>query len=131
MGYSCRLYIKTIPNLLEVDSKLFFKKMSILQVAMFQNVLMDLKILREKKISLFFSMSFEIFVSFQKKLNICVFPISYKCEYVLFHLNMCCIWICWDYFKRLSLFFLEIKLISKKYFSLIYLIQGVNPHLLN
>jgi hypothetical protein len=64
MGYSCRLYKKTIPNLLEVDSKLFFKKMSILQVAMFQNVLMDLKILKENQISLFFSMSFGIFCPF-------------------------------------------------------------------
>jgi hypothetical protein len=64
---------------------------------MFQNVLVDPKILKEKQISLFFSMSFGIFMSFQKKnLNFCVFPISYtslhvisyKCKYVLFHLNM-------------------------------------------
>jgi hypothetical protein len=25
---------------------------------------------------------------FPKKINLCVFPISYKCKYVLFHLNM-------------------------------------------
>jgi hypothetical protein len=64
---------------------------------MFQNVLMDLKISKDKQISLFFSMSFGIFVSFQKKNWILMsFPIpytffhviSYKCKYVLFHLNM-------------------------------------------
>jgi len=49
-------------NLLKVDSK---PNLNILQVAMFQNVLMDLKILKEKQISLFLSMSFGIFVFFQ------------------------------------------------------------------
>ncbi len=62
---------------------------------------MDPKISKNKNKSLslsFFSMSFEIFgfFLFFKKLNLCVFPISYtclhvvsyKCKYVLFHLNM-------------------------------------------
>ncbi len=49
-------------NLLKVNSKL---NLTILQVAMFQNVLMDPKILKEKQISLFLSMSFGIFVFFQ------------------------------------------------------------------
>jgi hypothetical protein len=40
-----------------------------LQVVMFQNVLVDLKISKKKQISLFFSMSFGIFVSFQKKIE--------------------------------------------------------------
>jgi hypothetical protein len=56
-----------------------------------------LKHQKKKQISLFFSMSFEIFVSFDFfNLNFCVFSISYtclhvisyKCKYVLFHLNM-------------------------------------------
>ncbi len=64
---------------------------------MFQNVLIDPKLSKEKQISIFFSMSFGIFVSFQKKkLSLCVFSISYtclyvisyKCKYVLLHLNM-------------------------------------------
>ncbi len=53
-----------IANLLEVNSKPFFFKINILQVVMFQNVLMDIKISKEKQI-FFFSMSFGIFVSFQ------------------------------------------------------------------
>jgi hypothetical protein len=77
---------------------------------MFQNVLMDLY---------FFSMFFGIYVSFQKKLNICVFPISYKClhvisckcKYVLFHLNMLRL------FQEINiLFFFEIKLVFNKNF---------------
>jgi hypothetical protein len=44
---------------------------------MFQYVLMNPKILKEKQFLKLFSMLFEIFVSFQKKkLNLCVFPIS-------------------------------------------------------
>jgi hypothetical protein len=54
-----------IANLLEVDSKPEFLKINILQVIMFQNVLMDPKISKEKQISLIFSMSFGIFVSFK------------------------------------------------------------------
>jgi hypothetical protein len=77
-------------NLIEVNFKVEFFKINILSGVMFQNVLMDPKMSNEKQISLFLSMSFGIFVSFQKKLNLCVFPISYKCEYVLFHLNMFC-----------------------------------------
>jgi hypothetical protein len=56
-----------IANLLKVNSKPIFLKINILQVVMFQNVIMDPKILKEKKISLFFSMSFGIFVSLKKK----------------------------------------------------------------
>jgi hypothetical protein len=41
---------------------------------MFQDVKMDFKILKEKQIFLFFSMSFGIFVSFQKILNVFCFP---------------------------------------------------------
>jgi radical SAM superfamily enzyme with C-terminal helix-hairpin-helix motif len=37
-----------IANLLEVDSKLEIRKINILQVVMFQNVLMDHKIWKEK-----------------------------------------------------------------------------------
>jgi hypothetical protein len=58
-----------IANLLKADSKPEFKgkkKKNILQVVVFQNVLMDPKVLKEKQISLFFSMSFEVFVPFQK-----------------------------------------------------------------
>ncbi len=63
---------------------------------MFENVLMDLKILKEKQISLFFQCVLESLCLFKKKLNLCVLPISYtclhvisyKCEYMLFHLNM-------------------------------------------
>jgi hypothetical protein len=73
-----------IVSLLEVSFKLEFLKINILQVVMFQNVFMDPKILKEKQIILFFSMSFGIFVSFQNKfLNLCFFPISYKCKYVI------------------------------------------------
>jgi hypothetical protein len=55
-----------------------FKKKNILQVIMFQDVIMDFKISKEKKISLFFSMSFGslcplknnwMFSTFQKKGN--------------------------------------------------------------
>jgi len=76
---------------------------------MFQNVLMDPKISKEKEISLFFSMFFGIFVSFQKKkieylcLSIsctCLHVISYKCSYVLFHLNMLRL------FQEINIFFL-------------------------
>jgi hypothetical protein len=45
---------------------------------MFQNVIMDSKISKDKQISLLFSMSFGVFVSFQKTNWIFVFPISYK-----------------------------------------------------
>ncbi len=75
---------------------------------MFQNVLMNPKISKEKQISLFFSMSFGIFVFFQKQiLNFCVFPIpytclhviSYKCKYVLFQMNMLRL------FQKIKIFF--------------------------
>ncbi len=100
MGYSRRLYKKTIPNY-KFSKGLFQtrikKKKNILQVVMFQNVLMDPKISKEKQISLFFSMFFGFFMSFQKKLNFCV-PIIFECKYVLFHLNMLIL------FKRLTCF---------------------------
>jgi hypothetical protein len=50
MGYNHSLYKKKfqIANLLKVDSKSEFLKINILQVVMFQNVLMDPKILKEK-----------------------------------------------------------------------------------
>ncbi len=71
-------------NLLEVDSKLkCFIKINILQVVMFQNVLMDPKILKEKQISLIFSMSFEIFVSFRK------IKIESLCYFNFIHMFTC------------------------------------------
>jgi hypothetical protein len=82
---------------------------------MFQNVLMDPKILKEKQIFLYFSMSFGIFVSFQFHTNV----------NVLFHLNMLRL------FQEIKKKIFEIKLVSNKNFSLKYLIQGFNPHLLS
>ncbi len=90
MGYNQRLYKKIISNCKFIRSRfqtIFFKNKH-LQVAMFQNVLMDPKILKEKQISLFFQCLLESLCHFPKKINLCVFPISYKCKYVLFHLNM-------------------------------------------
>ncbi len=66
---------------------------------MFQHVLMDPKISKEEQISFFFFQCLlEFLCPFQKikNKNLCVFPnfytclhvISYKCKYVLFHLNM-------------------------------------------
>jgi len=57
----------------------------------------------------------------------CLYVISYKCNYVLFHLNMLRL------FQEINMFFVffEIKLVSNKNFSLKYLIQGFNPHLLS
>jgi len=81
MGYSCKSYEKDNSKLQIyyrlISSRIFFLK-NILQVVMFQNVLMDPKILKEKQIFLYFSMSFGIFVSFQFHTNV----------NVLFHLNM-------------------------------------------
>jgi hypothetical protein len=64
MGYSCSHTKRKFQtaNLLEIDSKL---KIIILQVVMFQNVLMDPKISKEKQIPLFFPTSFVILVFFQ------------------------------------------------------------------
>jgi hypothetical protein len=101
---------------------------------MFQNVLIGPKVLKGKQISLFFSMSFGIFVSFRFFIKIFVFSISYmclhvisyKCKYVLFHLNMLRL------FQDINMFFKnQIKLVFNKNFSLKYLIQGFNPHLLS
>jgi len=50
---------------------------------MFQNVLTDPKILKEKQISLIFSMSFEIFVSFQK------IKIESLCYFNFIHMFAC------------------------------------------
>jgi len=141
LGYSCRSYKRRqfqIANLLEVDFKSKRKKLiNILQVVMFQNVFVDPKISKNKQISFFFlflKISFEIFVSFpkkNKKLNICVFPISYtclhvisyKCKYVLFHLNML------KLFQEINIFFFffDIKLASNKNFSF----KRLNLHLLS
>jgi hypothetical protein len=93
---------------------------------MFQNVFVDPKISKEKQIFFFFSMSFGIFVSFLKKIESLCFPIShtclhaisYKCKYML------------RLFQEINMiFFFETKLVSNKYFSFKYLIQGFNPHL--
>jgi len=51
MGYSRRQFQNA--NLLEVDSGLEFLKINILQIVMFQNVLIDFKLSKEKKIFLF------------------------------------------------------------------------------
>jgi len=100
---------------------------------MFQNVLMDFKILGKKKTRSCFQCFLESQCPFNKiKLNISIFPISYtrlhvisyKCKYVLFHLNMLRL------FQKINIFF-EIKLIFNKNFSFKYLIQGFNLHLLS
>jgi len=91
---------------------------------MFQNVLMDPKILKKKQISLFFSNIFwNLCVLSKKKLNHYVSPISYRYKYVLFHLNMS------KLFQEINIFFSEIKLVFNKKISLKYLIQGFIPHL--
>ncbi len=54
-------------NLLKVDSKPEFLKINILQVVMFQNVLMDLKILKEKQISFFLNFFWEFLCPLKKK----------------------------------------------------------------
>jgi hypothetical protein len=96
---------------------------------------MNPKVSEDKQIFLYVSMFFGTFVSFQKKkLNLCIFPISYpclhvisyKCKYVLFHLNMLRL------FQEINiLFFFDIKLVSNKISSLKHLIQGFNPLLLS
>jgi hypothetical protein len=53
---------------------------------MFQNVLMDLKISKEKQTSLFQCL-LKSLCPFKKNWNLCVFPISYTCKHVLFRLN--------------------------------------------
>jgi hypothetical protein len=69
-------------------------------------------------------MFFEIFLFFQIFFwDLCVFPISYKNKYVLFHLN-----ILLRLFLEINMFFLETKLVFNTIFSLKYLIQGFNPH---
>jgi len=62
---------------------------------MFQNVLMDPMISKEKQISSFFQCLLESLCPFQKKIgivfcvfsmsNTCLHVISYKCKHVLFH----------------------------------------------
>jgi hypothetical protein len=89
MSYSCRLYKNTIPDYAFIRGQIqigMFKK-NILQVVMFQNVLLDFKIIKRQIFIFIFLMSFEIFVSFQISYT-CKHVISYKCKYVLFHLNM-------------------------------------------
>ncbi len=85
-------------NLLEVDSETKILKINILQVAMFQNVLMDPNISKEKQISLFFSMFFGIFVSFQFHAHI----------YMWFHT----IWV---------ISFEYVEIISRDYYVFIFL----------
>jgi hypothetical protein len=93
---------------------------------MFQNVLMDPKILKEKQIYFFFNVFWNLCVFLNFFLNLCVFSISYKCKYVLFHLNMLRL------FQEINMFiFFEIKLVSNKKFFLKHLIQRFNPHLFN
>jgi len=80
MGYSCRLYKKIISNCKFIRGWLqtgIFKKKNILLVVMFQNVLMDFKIL---KIFFFKNVFWNFCVILMFKKNLCVFPISY--EYV-------------------------------------------------
>jgi len=98
---------------------------------------MSLWILRYRKINKSSSFFFNVFWNlcvFSKKINLCVFPISYtclhvisyKCNYVLFHLNMLRL------FKKINIyFFFDIKLVTNKIFFLKYLIQGFNPLLLS
>jgi hypothetical protein len=67
MGYSHRSYKKIISNLLEIDFKLEFLKINISHVVMFQNVLMDSKILEEKQIFFFSQCLLEFFGRFKPK----------------------------------------------------------------
>jgi hypothetical protein len=53
-------------NLLKVDSKPKSLKINILQVVMFQNVLMDLNILKEKQILFFFNVFWNLCVLSKK-----------------------------------------------------------------
>jgi hypothetical protein len=61
MGYSC----KCVWNqpLINLQFGIVFSQINILQVVMFQNLLVDPKISKGKQISLFFSMSSGVFVS--------------------------------------------------------------------
>jgi hypothetical protein len=65
MGYSCRSYKKWIPNCKFIRGwfQTIFLKMNILQVVVFQNVLIDPKILKEKT---------NLFIFFNVFSNICV-----------------------------------------------------------
>jgi hypothetical protein len=87
---------------------------------------MDFMISKKKQISFFFSnVVWNLCVFSKKKKTFCVFSISYKCKYVLFQLNMLRL------FQEINMFFFfEIKIVFNKNFSLKYLIQGFNPHLL-
>jgi len=89
MGYSCRLYKKTISNCKFIRSWFqtgIFKKKKHFTSSNFSNFYMDSKILKISNFSKFFNVCW----------NLCVIPISYtclheisyKCKYVLFHLNM-------------------------------------------
>jgi hypothetical protein len=64
VGHTKRQFQTT--NLLGVDSKLEFLKSKHFTSCNVSKCPLDHKILKEKQISLFFSMSFGIFVSFQK-----------------------------------------------------------------
>lgn len=89
---------------------------------MFQNVLM---IQRETNFILFFNVFWNLCILSKNKFE-CLRVISYKWKYVLFDLDML------KLFQKIDiLFYFEIKLIFNKNFSLKYLIQGCNPHLLS
>jgi hypothetical protein len=69
MGYSRRSYKNIISNCKFIRSQFqigIFEKINVLQVVMFQNVLIDPKILKEKQISLFFPCLLEFLYPFKK-----------------------------------------------------------------
>jgi hypothetical protein len=117
-----------IANLLRAIPNQFCFKIKTLQIVMFLNVFMNFKISKEKTKS---ACLLESLCLFKKKFEaLClsnfIHIISYKCKYVLFHLNMLRL------FQEINMFsFFEIKVVSNKKFSLKYLIQGFNPHLLS
>jgi hypothetical protein len=100
MGYSHMLYKKTILNRKLISNRFFFK-INILQVVMFQDVRMDPKILKEKQISLFFSMFFGIIGSFQKQIeSLCLFNFIHIFTYNFIQMQMCVI--SFEYVKIIS-----------------------------
>jgi hypothetical protein len=106
-------------NLLKVNYKLELKKRNISQVLIFQNVLMDFKILKEKK-NLIIFVFWNLYVLSILFWNLCVFPISYTCLHVISYKCKCVI--SFEYVEIISrnyhFFSLEIKPVSNKLFSL-------------
>jgi hypothetical protein len=91
-----------------------------------------LRFQKRNKNPYFFQRLLESLCCFEFFLSLYVFPIlytclhviSYKCKYVLFHLNMLRL------FQEIDMFFFfEIKLVLNNFLK--YLIQGFNPHLLS